>query len=155
MFFVLDLANRYVHVLGVTAHPSGAWTTQLARNLISDLGGRVQQLRYLIRDRDAKFTDTFDTVPASEGIQPVKTPAQCPRANAYVERWIRTVECTDRMLISSERHLRVVLNEYTAHYNSGRPHRSLQLQAPPPTTPTSSHRRSRPTRSGAARSSEA
>jgi putative transposase len=130
VFFVLDARNR--HVLGVTSHPTAAWTTQLARNLVADLGQRAGQLHFLVRDRDSKFTASFDAVFISEGIQPLKIPAQCPRANAFAERWVLTArtECTDRMLIAGERHLRVVLQEYAAHYNSGRPHRSLDLQAP-------------------------
>nr|WP_223297582.1 integrase core domain-containing protein [Catenulispora acidiphila] len=132
VFFVLDVRNRFVHILGVTASPTAAWTTQLARNLIADLGDRGEPLRYLIRDRDAKFTTAFDATFASEGIEPVKTPAQCPRANAYAERFVRTVraECTDRMLLVSKRHLRHVLEEFADHYNRGRPHRSLDKRAP-------------------------
>jgi putative transposase len=86
----------------------------------------------LIRDRDSRFTDSFDVVFTSEGIEPLKIPAQCPRANALTERWVLTArtECTDRMLIAGERHLRVVFEEYAIHYNSGRPHRSLDLRAP-------------------------
>jgi putative transposase len=132
VFFVLDARNRHVHILGVTSHPTAAWTTQLARNLVADLGQRAGQLRFLIRDRDSKFTDSFDAVFTSEGIEPLKIPAQCPRANALAERWVLTArtECTDRMLIAGERHLRVALEEYAIHYNSGRPHRSLDLRAP-------------------------
>ena len=132
VFFILDARNRHVHILGVTSHPTAAWTTQLARNLVADLGQRAGQLRFLIRDRDSKFTDSFDAVFTSEGIEPLKIPAQRPRANALAERWVLTArtECTDRMLIAGERHLRVVLEEYAIHYNSGRPHRSLDLRAP-------------------------
>ena len=132
VFFVLDARNRHVHILGVTSHPTAAWTTQLARNLVADLGQRAGQLRFLIRDRDSKFTDSFDAVFTSEGIEPLKIPAQCPRANALAERWVLTArtECTDRMLIAGERHLRVVLEEYAIHYNRRRPHRSLDLRAP-------------------------
>ena len=132
VFFVLDARNRYVHVLGVTSHPTAAWTTQLARNLVADLGQRASQLRFLIRDRDSKFTDSFDAVFISEDVKPLKIPAQCPRANAFAERWVLTArtECTDRMLIAGERHLRAVLQEYATHYNSGRAHRSLDLRAP-------------------------
>lgn len=132
VFFALDGRNRYVHILGVTTHPTAAWTTQLARNLVADLGQRAGQLRFLIRDRDSKFTGSFDAVFTSEGIEPLKIPAQRPRANAFAERWVLTArtECTDRMLIAGERHLRVVLQEYAIHYNSGRAHRSLDLRAP-------------------------
>jgi hypothetical protein len=131
VFFVLDARNRYVHVLGVTTHPTAAWTTQLARNLVADLGQRTDQLRFLVRDRDSKFTGSFDAVFTSEGIEPLKIPAQCPRANAFAERWVLTArtECIDRMLTAGERHLHAVL-EYATHANSGRAHRSLELRAP-------------------------
>jgi putative transposase len=105
---------------------------QQARNLAMNLGERSEDFRFLIRDRGSNFTRSFDAVFTSEGIEPLKIPARCPRANALAERWVLTArtECTDRMLIAGERHLRVVLEEYAIHYNSGRPHRSLDLRAP-------------------------
>jgi putative transposase len=121
-----------VHILGVTAHPSAARATQLARNFLTDLGERAGALRFVIRDRDSIFTEAFDAVFASEGIEIRKSAPQCPKMNAHAERWVGTVraECTDRMLITNERHLRVVLDEYAGHYNTGRPHRALDLRAP-------------------------
>ena len=123
VFFVIEVGTRYVHILGVTAHPDGAWTVQQARNLLMDLNERSGRFRFLIRDRAGQFTEAFDAALASAGIEVVKIPPQNPRANAYAERWVRTAraEVTDRMLIAGTRHLRMVLNEYVAHYNEHRP----------------------------------
>lgn len=132
--FVIEIDSRRVHLLGITEHPTAAWATQLARELTWQLEETGGQFTHLIRDRDAKFTDAFDAVFTSIGIDVVKTAPQCPRMNAFAERFVRTArgECTDRMLIAGERHLRTVLEEFIEHYNTGRSHqgRGMNLRAP-------------------------
>jgi hypothetical protein len=101
---------------------------------VMDLGEHVARFRFLVRDRAGQFTASFDTVLADAGIEVVKIPPRCPRANCFAERFVLTVrtEVTDRMLIFGERHLRSVLAAYAAHYNTQRPHRALQLRPPRP-----------------------
>ena len=135
--FVMEVGSRYVHILGVTANPDEPWTTQQIRNLLMNLGDRAAGFRFLVRDRAGQFTESFDAVLASAGIEAVKIPPRSPRANAYAERFVLTArtEVTDRMLIFGERHLRTVLTEYARHYNGRRPHRSRQLRPPRPDHP--------------------
>jgi putative transposase len=142
VFFVIEIGTRHVHVLGVTAHPDGAWTMQQARNLLMDPGERAAPFRFLIRDRASQFTETFDAVLASAGIEVVKIPPRSPRANAYAERRVRTAraEVTDRMPICGQRHPRANRDEYVAHYNQHRPHRVRNLR--PPDSARPSRRRS-------------
>ena len=143
--FVMEVSSRYVHILGVTAHPDGPWTTQQIRNLLMGLGDRAADFRFLVRDRAGQFTESFDAVLASAGIEAVKIPPRSPRANAYAERFVLTArtEVTDRILIFGERHLRLVLAEYTAHYNGRRPHRSRELRPPRPDHPATDLSRER------------
>jgi transposase InsO family protein len=129
--------SRYVHILGATSHPTGAWTLQQARNLLMDLDDHAATVSFLVRDRAGQFTASFDNVLADAGIDTVKIPPRCPRANCFAERFVLTArtELTDRILIFGERHLRTVLAAYGAHYNGRRPHRAQQLRPPRPDHP--------------------
>jgi transposase InsO family protein len=132
VFFAMEVGTRRVHILGVTAHPTAAWATQLARNLLADLGERTSAFRYMLRDRDAKYTHAFDAVFTADNIAILKSAPQTPKMNAHAERFIRTAraECTDRLLVYNEQHLRHVLYTYAEHYNTARPHRAVHLRAP-------------------------
>jgi putative transposase len=130
VLFFIELESRRVHLAGCTTNPSGAWVTQQARNL--SFTGIFERIRFLIHDRDSKFSDTFDEVFRSEGITVIETPIRAPQANAYAERFVRTIraECLDWLLIIGRRHLETVLRIYIAHYNRERPHRALALLSP-------------------------
>jgi transposase InsO family protein len=121
-----------VHLGGVTANPNNAWVTQQARDLIMTLADQEERSRFLIRDRDRKFTAAFDEVFRSEGIRVIRAPVAAPRAKAHAERWVGSVrrECLDRILIVSRSHLERLLHEYVAYYNTHRPHRTLEQQPP-------------------------
>ena len=132
VLFVIEVDTRRVHVLGVTRYPSGPWVAQQARNLVLDMGERAGRFKFLIRDRDAKFTAAFDSVFTDVGAKVIKAPVRAPRANAFAERFVGTLrrECLDHLLIVNERHLRGVLADWQAHYNEHRPHQGRQQQAP-------------------------
>ena len=148
ILLVIEHDRRRVHLAGITAHPTGDWVTQQARNLLMDLGDRADQLRFLIRDRDSKFTAAFDAVFTGADIQIIRTPIRAPRANAIVERFIGTLrrECLDHLLITGPRHLDIVLREYIQHFNTHRPHRSLDQRPPAASTPPRSGATVRPLR---------
>jgi putative transposase len=129
---VIEHGTRRVYLAGVTANPDGAWTTQMARNFLMDLGHRATPVKFLIRDRAGQFTGPFDAVFTADGIRILASPPQAPRANAICERIIGTLrrELLDRLLIVNEHHLRQVLAGYLQHYNTGRPHRALGQLTP-------------------------
>ena len=132
VLFVIEVQTRVVHILGATGDPTGAWTAQQARNLLMDLGDRAGWFRFLVRDRDSKFTAAFDEVFAGNGTRVIKAPVRSPRATSYAERFVGTLrrECLDHVLILGEQHLREVLAEYARHYNGHRPHQGLQQEPP-------------------------
>jgi putative transposase len=141
VLFFVELGTRRVHLAGCTAHPTSVWVTQQARNIGWELqdtkdsqheGIPVKPVRFLIHDRDAKFTSSFETVFVSEGVETILTPYRAPNANAFAERWVRTVreECLDHLLIISGKHLRRVLTRYIDYYNHRRPHQGISQQIP-------------------------
>ena len=136
VLFWIEHGSRRVHLAGVTASPDCPWVSQQARNLA--IAQRLENVRFLIHDRDTKFCGPFDTTIRSEGVRVIETPLQAPKANAIAERWVRTVrtECLDHLLIVGRRHLEQVLRAYLRHYNAERPHRSLALSTPAGQPPT-------------------
>jgi putative transposase len=141
VLFFIELQTRRVHLAGTTTNPDGQWVTQQARNL--GLSGALEDVKFLIRDRDAKFVTGFDEVFRTEGVNVVRTPFRSPQANAHAERFVRTArtECLDWLLILGQRQLDRVLRVYVDHYNTERPHRALgrqppiAIQPPPPPPP--------------------
>jgi putative transposase len=130
VLFFIELESRRVHLAGCTTNPTGAWVTQQARNL--SFTGVFERMRFLIQDRDSKFTASFEEIFRSEGIRVIHTPIRAPQANAYAERFVPSVraECLDWLLILGRRHLERVLRAYTVHYNRERPHRGLASRHP-------------------------
>jgi putative transposase len=138
VLFFIELGSRPVHLAGVPDHPTGLWVAQQARNLLTVLGDQATAFRFLIRDRDAKFTRTFDDVWRPAGAEVIRTPVRAPNANAVAERWVGTVrrECLDQLLIVGPQQLVRVLRRYVQHYNQHRPHRSLAHATPLPSERT-------------------
>src|SRR6266581_3573740 len=137
VLFFIELGSRRVHVAACTPNPSTPWVTQQARQLTWTLAERPESFRFLIRDRDQKFTDSFDDVFRGSGLEIIRTPFRAPQANGVAERFVRTVrsECLDRLLILNDRHLAQVLDVFVEHYNGHRPHRALGLTPPRPAPP--------------------
>jgi transposase InsO family protein len=127
VLFFIELSTRRVHVAAVTANPDSAWVTQQSRNLAHTMQDGERPTRFLIHDRDSKYSGPFDEVFRTSGVRVIRTPIRAPRANAFAERWVRTVrtECLDWTLVRGRRHLDRVLQTYTSHYNKARPHRGL------------------------------
>jgi transposase InsO family protein len=132
VLFFIELDSRRVWLAGVDGTPDGAWVTQAAHNLVMTMEEQLVNRRFLIRDRDTKFTGVFDEVFKGEGRRVIRTPVRAPQANTYAERWVGTLrrECLDWILIFGRRHLKQVLRIYVAYYNGHRPHRGLDLRAP-------------------------
>lgn len=132
----IEIGSRRVHFAGCTAHPDNAWITQQARQMMWELEDRDPAIRFLIRDNDKKFSHAFDTIFRAEGVDVIPTPYRAPNANAYAERWIRSVreECLDKLLIISQVHLRRVMREYVEFFNTARPHQGIDQQIPIPQT---------------------
>jgi putative transposase len=132
VFIAID--SRRVHFAGCTAHPNGAWVEQQARQLMWALADREPNIRFLIRDHDKKFTEAFDTVFRFEGIDVIPTPVRAPNANAFMERWIRSVrgERLDKLLIINQTHLRRAMGDYVEFFSTARPHQGLEQRIPFP-----------------------
>lgn len=134
VLFFIEVGSRQVYFAGCTTHPNGEWVTQKGRQMVWEFEDRTEPMRFLLRDNDSKFTGAFDTVFAAERIKVIKTPYRAPNANAYAERWVRTVreECLDKILILNDGHLRRVMCEYVKYYNEARPHQGIEQQVPVP-----------------------
>ena len=137
VLFFIEIGSRRIHLAGCTGNPTSVWVTQQARQLCWSLDEQTPPIRFLIHDRDTKFPAAFDTVFEASGIEVIHTPYRTPTANAFAERWVRSVrgECLDRLLIVNEQHLRQTLQAYVAYYNARRPHQGLDQQCPIPFEP--------------------
>ena len=134
VLFFIELGTRRVYLAGCTTHPNAEWVTQQARQMAWSLEARTPAIHYVIHDRDTKFVASFDTVFQSTGAHNIRTPFRAPNANAFAERWVRTIrhECLDKMIVLNEAHLRQGLKEYVAYYNTARPHQGIEQQMPIP-----------------------
>lgn len=132
VLFFIELGSRQVHFAGITTNPNQIWITQQARQLVWELSDREKPLRFLVHDNDGSFCSAFDTVFESEGFHVIPTPVRAPNANAFSERWVRTVreECLDYILIFNAAHLRRVVIEFMDYYNTARPHQGIDQQTP-------------------------
>jgi putative transposase len=132
ILFFVSLERRRVEFVASASNPDGRWVAQQARNLLMNLADRKQPFRFLLHDRDRKFSGAFDEIFRSDSVKIIRTPIRAPNANAYTERWVSILrrECLDGILIISHRHLDHLLRIYTAHSNQHRSHRSLSLQPP-------------------------
>ena len=132
VLFFIELGTRRVHFAGCTTNPDGAWVTQQARQMTWNLDDADKRFRFLIRDRDKKFTEAFDTIFQSEGMRIIRTPRQAPNANSHAERYVRSArsECLDKIIVINQAHLRSVLTEYVEFYNTRRPHQGIAQQSP-------------------------
>src|ERR1019366_2076059 len=138
VLFFIEVGRRRIWITGVTDHPNASWVTQQARNMALDLADAGFDPKFLVRDRDTKYVTSFDAVFRSEGAQILQTPFRTPNANAYAERFVRTVrtECLDHLLVVNARHLEHILRVYAQHYNEHRPHQGLFQQIPAPSLPS-------------------
>jgi transposase InsO family protein len=134
VLFFIELGRRRVWITGVTAHPNAGWVTQQARNVTGDLADAEITTRFLVRDRDTKYVASFDNVFGAEGAEILQTPYRTPNANAFAERFVRTVrsECLDHLLVVNEAHLERILRSYARHYNGHRPHQGIAQEIPAP-----------------------
>jgi len=138
VLFFIEIGRRRAWIAGVTAHPDTNWVTQQARNVSGNLADAGIDPKFLVRDRDTKYVGSFDQVFRSEGARILRTPFRTPNANAYAERFVRTVrsECLDHLLVVNAGHLERILRDYARHYNGHRPHQGLSQEIPAPTSPS-------------------
>jgi putative transposase len=132
VLFFIELGTRRIYLAGCTTNPDITWVTQQARQLVWNLKDDSRDMAFLIHDNDTKFASSYDNVFSSEGIEVLHTPYRAPRANAYAERWVRSIreECLDHILVLNENHLHRVLREYEEYYNHARPHQGLDHHFP-------------------------